>query len=66
MNSSQLFKNSEVLIPRKLDNPKTWIRSFLPNKCKRTKACRPNSQAKAFELARAQLELETNAIEFIK
>ena len=64
--ASSFFKNSEFMIPLKLDNPKTYIRESLPTCCAKKRPCRPDRRTMGFALARAKLELETNAIEFIK
>ena len=64
--TSGYFKNSEFMIPRTLDNPKTYIRENLPTCCAKMWPCKPDRRARGFALARSKLELETNAIEFIK
>ena len=54
------------MVSFKLDNPKAYIREWLPKCCTKLKTCSPDRRTNAFALARENLEIETNIIELIK
>ena len=57
------FDRSEFMFPRKLFNPKEYIKSICP--CL-TRCCKPDRLEKGFMMGRIELQKETNIIEIIK